>query len=175
MTSIGAATAPAPYHDRAAWAQRIADTSNGKMTVEEVTAEFKGFDQRRLEHAQTIENVYAGRGTPVNGTTADQLAKGMAEARASRGERYKYVSGPVQIEAMNVNSAVKAQSALTGGDLKDLSLYADYLRDEVTSANKVRSDVTFTGTWGTDRVTNDVNEYISWLYQAAQGTSPSSD
>lgn len=76
------------------------------------------------------------------------------------------MSGPVSIEALNVDSAVRAQGMIKGGDLKNLSTYADYLRNEVAAASSVRNDVTFTGAWGKD-VTHDVNEYIGWLMKAA--------
>jgi len=174
MTSIGMVSMPSVYQNRAAYAQKIEEMSRGKLSAKDITAKWEAFDQRRLQRAQTAQDIYDGKGIPGLGTTAAMAARALAQAREARSDHYKYVSGPVTINAMNVDSAVKAQSALTGGDLKDLSRYADYLRGEVDAASKARSDVTFSGTWGTDRVTNDVNEYISWLYQAAKGGSSSS-
>ncbi len=172
MTSIGRAPVPAIFQDRAVYAQRLADMSGGKQTVEEVTAQLEEFDQIKLKQAKTEEEFYAGKGIPVNGTTQEMLDRDVAQAREARGQHYRLVSGPVLFEAMNVDSAVKAQSSMTGGDLKDLMKYADYLRSEVTATSKVRPDISFSGSWGKNRITTDVNEYVGWLYQAAKGTSP---
>lgn len=174
MTSIGTA-APAIHQDRAVYVQRLAEMSGGRLNAGELTKTLEDNDRIKLQGYQTIQDVYDGKGINVNGTTDEMAANALAQAREVRSQHYSYVSGPVSINAMNVDSAVKAQSTLTGGDLKDLSIYADYLRGEVDAASKVRSDVTFTGSWGANRTTNDVNEYISWLYQAAQGSSSTSE
>lgn len=171
MTLIGRAPTPATYQDRAVYAQRLADMSGGKQTLEEVTAQLEESDRMKLKQAQNDELFYAGKGIPVNGTTQEMVDRGMAEAREARGQNYRLVSGPVLFEPMNIDSVVKAQSTMTGGDLKDLVKYADYLRNEVAAASKVRTDVSFSGAWGKNRITTDVNEYVSWLYQAAQGKS----
>ncbi len=171
MTSIGRAPTPAIYQDRTVYAKRLADMSGGKQTVEDVTAQLEASDRMKLKQAQNDELFFAGKGIPVNGTTPQMVASAAAEAREARGQNYRLVSGPVVIEAMNIDTAVKAQSSMTGGDLKDLMKYADYLRNEVAAASKVRPDVSFTGTWGKSRITTDVNEYVGWLYQAAQSKS----
>lgn len=174
MTSIGTAPTPAIYQDRAAYAQRVADMSGGKQTVEDVTAQLEASDRMKLKQAQNDELFLSGKGVNVNGTTPEMVTKALAQAREARSQHFSLAAGPVLIEAMNVDSAVKAQSTMTGGDLKSLSQYGEYLRNEVAAASKVRSDVTFHGTWGKDRVTNDVNEYVSWLYKAAQNNSSAS-
>lgn len=172
MTSIGRAPTPAIYQDRTVYAKRVADMSGGKQTVEDVTTQLEASDRMKLKQAQNDELFYAGKGIPVNGTTQERVDRAAAQFREVRGQNYRLVSGPVLFEPMNIDSAVKAQSTMTGGDLKDLMKYADYLRNEVAAASKVRPDVSFSGAWGKDRITTDVNEYVGWLYQAAQSKSP---
>lgn len=171
MTSIGRAPTPAIYQDRAVYAQRLADMAGGKQTLEEVTARLEDSDRLKLWAAKLQEDFLAGKGIPVNGTTQEMFDREVANAREARGQNYRLVSGPVLFEPMNIDSAVKAQSTMTGGDLKDLVKYADYLRNELAAASKVRPDVSFSGAWGNNRITTDVNEYVSWLYQTAQGKS----
>ena len=172
MTSIGSSATAAQYIDRSAQIRDSARASNGQFTEEDVATRLEEFDKIDRKFSQTKEARFSGKLKPVNGSTEDMATKELALSRAARSEHYKYVSGPVRIRAMNVDSAVKAQGSLTGGDLKDLTGYADYLRSEVAAASNARPDVTFMGTWGKDRVTSDVNEYIGWLYQAAQNKSP---
>lgn len=175
MTSIGSVATVAPYVDRATQIRDSAKASNGRFTEEEVAARLEEYDRIDLKHAQLEEAFFSGQLKPLAGTSPEVAANALAQAREARSQHYTYVSGPVTIEAMNVDSAVKAQSTMTGGDLKNLSHYADYLRSELDAAKQARPDVTFTGTWGKDRVTNDVNEYIGWLYQAAQSKSQGSE
>ncbi len=172
MISIGSARTPTTYQDRTVYAQRLAHMSGGEQTFEEVTSRLEDSDRLHLWGAETAEAFYSGKLTPVKGTNPENYANALAQAREARRQHYNLKSGPVLIEAMNIDSAVKAQSTMTGGDLKDLVKYADYLRNEVAAASKVRTEVSFSGTWGKNRITTDVNEYVSWLYQAAQGKSP---
>lgn len=44
--------------------------------------------------------------------------------------------------------------------------YADFLTSEAERYKAQGTPYTFTGAWGNDRVTHDVNEYVGWLYQA---------
>jgi hypothetical protein len=167
MTTIGTNAASTSYLDRSVYAQKLADASG--QTVEEVTAHLDATDQMLLKSAQNQQLANTGKGIPVGNTTAQMVADSVANVREERTQYYARIPGSVSINAIDVGSAVKAQGAMTGGDLKNLSLYADYLRSEVGAATSARSDATFTGTWGKDQVTHDVNEYIGWLMQAAQG------
>lgn len=174
------ATEELMLENREAWAQAVADSynrsDNGKInpkTREEVLRFYDERDQMHLRMAQNNEAFLAGKGVPVNGTTREMYENAIAQAREARSTPYKFHSGPVVIQAMNVPSVVNAQKALTGSDLKDLMVYGTYLRNEVAAASKVRADVSFKGTWGKDRVTSDVNEYVGWLMQAVQLASRS--
>ncbi len=180
MTMIGAAI-PLPLRmtDRTAYAQRVADSSNGRFTADQILAEEAESDRMKLKEAQAQENFLAGKGTYLGHSVGNRVVwkpgldvQQREQARAARFEHYANMPGPISIEALNVDSAVTAQGTLTGGDLKNLSTYADYLRNEVAAASQVKPDATnFTGAWGKDRVTHDVNEYIGWLMQAAQQKS----
>jgi len=172
------ATEELKLENREAYAQARADSynrsDNGKInpkTREDVLREEDESDQMHLRMAQNDEAFLAGKGVPVNGTTQEMYDNAIAQAREARGKPYKFHSGPVVIQAMNVPSVVNAQKALTGGDLKDLMVYGTYLRNEVAAATTVRSDVSFKGTWGKDRASSDVNEYVGWLMQAMQQSS----
>ncbi|KPF79227.1 hypothetical protein [Novosphingobium sp. AAP93] len=174
------ATEELMLENREAWAQAVADSYNrsddGKInpkTREEVLRFYDECDQMDLRMAQNDEAFLAGKGVPVNGTTIEMYENAIAQMREARSTPYKFHSGPVVIHAMNVPSVVNAQKALTGSDLKDLMVYGTYLRNEVAAASKVRADVSFKGTWGKDRVTSDVNEYVGWLMQAVQLASRS--
>lgn len=135
-------------------------------------------DRIKLSASESMEAYRAGKGTYLGHSVGNKVvwrpdlyAQQISEARASRYEYYANMSGPVNIEAIDVDSAVTAQGNLTGGDLKNLSTYADYLRNEVAAATQVKPDATtFTGAWGKN-VTHDVNEYVGWLMQAVQQKS----
>lgn len=181
MTTIGAVTPSLRNTDRAAWAQRVADRSDGRFTADQVLKEAAEFDQVKVQQAINDEKFLKGEGTYLGSSRGNKnfwdpagYQKTLNSARDSRYEHYMNIKGPVTIEAIDVDSVVTAQGKLTGGDLKNLATYADYadhLRNEVAAATQVKSEVTFTGAWGSDRVTNDVNEYIGWLMEAAQQKS----
>lgn len=174
----GSTTPSSHQMDRATYAKKIAELSEGQFTAEEWLERAEESDRMRLKAAESTEAVLAGKGTYIGSSRGNKTfwdpkgaAKAIEQARQARSKPYAHMSGPVTIQALNVDSAVKAQGQLTGGDLKNLSYYADYLRNEITAASSVKSDVTFTGIWGKDRVTHDVSEYIGWLFQAAQAKS----
>lgn len=174
MTTIGSPSS-IHYVDRAAQIERHVKAYGGKITVEEAAAHFEESDLNKLKAAQGTERFLRGEGTYLgswqNGKVIwdyEGYARNIELARQARSKSYAHMSGPVTINALDVDSAVTAQGKLTGGDLKNLSVYADYLRNELAAAQSVKSDVTFVGGWGKDRVTTDVNEYISWLFEAAQ-------
>jgi hypothetical protein len=169
-------TAELKVEDRAAWAQATADSYNRSDGVKPKTAEdvlrfYDESDKTDLRLAQTKEALFSGTLKLVNGSSPEIASHALTQAREARSQHYIYHNGPVVIEAMNVSSAVNAQKSLTGGDLKNLSTYGDYLRNEVAAASKARPDVAFQGAWGSDRVTNDVNEYVGWIMQAMQQAS----
>lgn len=164
--------------NREAYAQAVAESYNrsddGKvnpMTKEEVLRRLDESDRMHLKMALCEEAFLAGKGTPVNGTTQEMMDHAIVQAREARSKPYVYHPGPITIEAMDVGSAVNATKSVTGGDLQRLSQYGDYLRNEVTAASKVRQDVSFKGTWGAERATSDVREYIGWLMEAVQQAS----
>lgn len=141
MTSISSAT-NAVYIDRSAQIRDSARASNGQFTEEEVAARLQDFDKIDLKFSQTKEAIYSGTLRPVNGSDQDMVIREQALSKTARSEHYKYVAGPVRIKAMDVDLAVNAQGALTGGDLKNLSQYGTYLHNEVAAASGVRTDVT---------------------------------
>jgi len=165
--------------DRNAYYQQIEERSQGHFKAEDLKAIGDERDRLELKHARTYERILSGEGTYLGSSRGNKAVWDPAGAQKSleaagnlaRTEKYGRIAGPITIQAMNVDSAVKAQGQLTGGDLKDLSYYASYLRNEFAAATKVRSDVSFAGTWGNSKVTTDVNEYIGWLMQAAQQKS----
>lgn len=177
-------TAELKNEDRHAWALALADSYNrsesgqvNPKTAEQVLAEDDESNRMKLQAAQGYERFLAGEATYLGSSRGNKnfwdpagYQKSLEAARDARYEHYMNMKGPVTIEALNVDSAVSAQGQLTGGDLKNLSTYADYLRNEVAAASQVKSEVSFTGAWGKN-VTKDVNEYIGWLMQAAQQKS----
>ena len=174
MSAIG--QTPSLRHlDRAAYVVLIADSSRGALTVQQVAAEEEESDQRQLTAAQNYESFLAGGGTYLGSVRGTQQVWDPAsrdcvveQARAARVDHYRFASGPVQIEALNIDSAVQGQTRLTGSDLKGLAAYAEYLKNEVAAATKARGEVSFVGAWGSNRMTNDVHEYATWLMQAAR-------
>lgn len=178
MTTIGSTSPAIPYVDRATHIQRYVESYNRQegvkpKTIEEATAQFDESDRLAMQGARAYENFLAGKATYLgseNGYDLEGYERNLELARQARSKSYAQMSGPVTINALDVDSAVTAQGKLTGGDLKTLSSYADYLRNELAAAKQVKSDVTFIGGWGKN-VTTDVNEYISWLFQAAQQKS----
>lgn len=175
MTSIGSAGGAAPYVDRATYLDRHVRAYNAQegvkpITLEEATSELEAMERSDLKTAQNLETFYRGEGTVVGGDPS-RVEGNLANARAVRSKSYSQMAGPVSIKALDVNAAAEAQGQLTGSDLKNLSAYGDYLRNELSAALSVRSDVTFTGSWGKDRITHDVNEYLGWITQAMQQSS----
>ncbi len=175
MTSIGSAGGSAPYVDRATYLARHVSAHNRQegvkpITLEEATSELEAMERSDLKTAQNLETFYRGEGTIVGGDPS-KVKDNLAHARAARSKSYSQMTGPVSITALDVNAVVKAQGQLIGSDLKNLSAYGDHLRNELSAASSVRSDVTFTGAWGKDRITHDVNEYIGWITQAMQQSS----
>lgn len=176
MTSIGSAGGSAPYVDRATYLARHVSAHNRQegvkpITLEEVTAELEAQELSVLKTTQSLEAFYRGEGTPVRVGEPGKHEEALQQARAARSKHYSQKAGPVSIRALDVNAAVKAQGQLTGSDLKNLSAYGDHLRNELSAASSVRRDVTFTGAWGKDRITHDVNEYMGWITQAMQQSS----
>jgi len=178
MKTTGATTPSFRYTDRAAWAQGVADKSKGRLSADEILKEATEADARKLKSAQGKKAFLAGKATYLGSSRSNKNfwdpagnQKAIEAARGARYEHYINVKGPATIKAIDVDSAVTAQGKLTGGDLKNLAIYADHLRNEVAAATQVKSEVSFTGAWGSDRVTNDVNEYIGWLMEAVQHKS----
>lgn len=161
--------------DRVGYAQMISSTSPGKPSVEQVIEWEEQSDLMRLSAAQIAESFLSGKGRyaatvrglhKLGGSEADQRA--IDQAREKRVERYSYHPGLVTIDALDVEHAVKAQATLTKGDLSGLAVYGNYLRNELAAATKAKGDAFFFGTWGRDRSTHDVDEYIGWLFDAVR-------
>src|SRR3546814_5450761 len=93
--------------------------SNGRFTAEEVTARLEARDVRQLRHAQSYENLLDGKGTYFGHSVGNKTvwkpelaAQQINAARAARVKPYLHMSGPVSIEALNVDSAVSAQGMM---------------------------------------------------------------
>ncbi len=176
MTAIGAKSGSAPYIDRDTYLSRVVTSWNRQegvkpKTLQEATAELEAQERSVMSTTQSYEAFLRGEGTPVGPGAPGRHDETLQQARAARSTHYSQVAGPVSIKALDVNAAVTAQGQLTGGDLKNLSDYGDYLRGELSAASSVKSDVTFTGAWGKERITHDVNEYMGWIMQAMQQAS----
>ena len=180
MTTIGAPSGPIPYRDRDTQISQYVDFNNRregvpKKTIEEATMEFNKSDEIKMQQAVSDEMSYRGEGTYLGSSKGNETfwdphgyQNSLEQVRAERSRPYSQMSGPINIEALNVNSAIAVEGKLTANDLKNISYYSDYMRNEVAAAKSVNSNVTFTGSWGKNRVTHDLNEYIGWLMQAAK-------
>lgn len=165
MTSITPTSTSPLYGDRAALIQRMVANSSGKLSAEEASTQVAQSERDQLLFIGLQEALSSGRlKIPDGAAIAERL-------QSSRLDAFSSHPGPITISAMNVDSAIGAQSTLTGGDLKNLSLYMDHLRSGVNLASQVKSEVTFFGAWGADKMTNNVEEYIGWL-QSAMQTQP---
>jgi hypothetical protein len=169
MTTIGKTPGLAPLniYDRAAVIKSSAEASDGRFSEADVAKRMEESDRMHLRMAQNEETFLRGDYILVGGNP-DMQSQVLEQARQARAKPYAHMSGPITISALDVGAAVKAQNSMTGQDLKDLSTYGAYLKNEISAASSVKSDVTFTGSWGKDRITHDVNEYIGWLMQAAR-------
>lgn len=80
------------------------------------------------------------------------------------------VSPNVQALDIDVVMANKDAFGDEGYDAeKAISYYAAALQRDAATSMERNGHVNFTGSWK-DRITNDVNEYVAWLYEAAAAT-----
>lgn len=132
MTAIGATSSSVSYTDRAAFAKRVGDISNGRINAEQVLQMEEKADQFWVKQAVNREASLKGEGTYLGHSKGNKVfwdysayRKDVSAANAARVKPYLHMSGPVKIEAVDVDSTVSGVKGLTGGDLKSLSTYAD--------------------------------------------------
>ncbi len=140
MTTISSSSV-SPYLDRTAYIERLAKSSNGQFTVEDVTKQQDQADLAQMHIAETAAKLNRGEGVYLGSFKGGIPFYDPAQATAVRTPVYGDYkrSDPnelVTIDAVDVDFAVGHQEKLCGHDLKDLSYYADYLKGEVAAATE---------------------------------------
>lgn len=172
VTTIGSAPPSLRYSDRAEYIRQTVERSNGNFTIEGLTKALDQADQAQLRGAEAIDALNRGDAVYLGSVKAGGISfYDPAEANGPSipiHAKYNVASDgrPAAINALNVDFVVADQDKLFGHTIKNISYYADYLQGEVQAAADQQANVTFTGYWGKN-VTNDVNEYVNWLYEAA--------
>lgn len=163
MVGIAANSPASQPMSRAAYLQYMVNASNGKVSTAEAEVQLQASERDQALFAELQEAITSGRlASSVPDT--DQIA---AKINAGRANAFASQPGPIQIQPMDVESLVSAQHKLTGGDLKNLSLYLNHIKSGLEIAMKVKGDkeVSFTGSWGA-KITSNFDEYTSWVSQA---------
>jgi hypothetical protein len=140
-----------------------AETSEGEFTVEELTARYDEQDRMVMQTQINMQKGYNGEGIRLGGDFSEPEDRSRFYRRNP--------DEVVTVNAIDINGAIKVQPGVNGGDLKNIAYYAAYLRDETAAATGANPKSGFFGTWGKDHSTNNVDEYIGWLFQAVQAKS----
>ena len=163
MAEIAANSPVSQPMSRAAYLQYMVKASNGQVSTAAAEEHLQASERDQVLFAGLQEAISSGRlaaSVPDSSQIAEKIRAGRADAFAAH-------PGPVNIQAMNVDSLVSAQHKLTGNDLKNMSLYLDHLKSGIEIAKNVKGEegVVFSGSWA-DKNTNSIDEYASWVGQA---------
>jgi hypothetical protein len=148
------------------------------LTLKEANAHVDAMETIRLQMAArvnppklTLEDYHPEAKPPPPSATvsAEAMALYRAEVEEARRDFGKPSDPPpvqqyASFSALNIDAVMRHQ-----GEKKVASptTYADYVKSEVEEMKSNSVNFTFTGAYGTDRLTHDVDEYIGWLTEAA--------
>jgi hypothetical protein len=167
------------FQDRAAYAQKVAATSQGRFTAEEIAARENESDLNQLETAQSMAGYARGEAVILSvGGGNVQIQLNMRDRPHPEFYDQRLSTLPdgrsPDLNALNVDFVIENQARAYGNDVKNIAYYAEYLQNSMANAVAKDPDHVFNGYWGADRVTHDVNEYVGWLYERAGIERPAS-